>query len=95
MNVYDVIERPLVTEKGNLLRAYNNQYVFKVDWRANKIQVREAVEKIFGVDVISVQMIKVPGKRRRYGRYVSNPKPWKKAVVRLAADQRIEFFDGV
>lgn len=95
MNVYDVIVRPLVTEKGNLLRAYNNQYTFEVAWRANKIEVKKAVEKAFGVDVVSVQMVKMPGKRRRYGRYISKAKPWKKAIVRLADDQRIEFFDGV
>ncbi len=94
MQIHEVLKRPIVTEKTTL-QGDQGRYTFEVDLRANKHQVKEAVEKIFGVDVVSVNIIRLPGKRRRYGLYVSNPRPWKKATVRLAEGQSIGFFEGV
>ena len=96
MNVYEVLKRPISTEKSNVLRDYYGHYVFEVDRRANKLQVKEAVEKIFDVDVISVNIMNMPAKRGRFGRRQIVRKPaWKKAVIKLAPGQRIEFFEGV
>jgi large subunit ribosomal protein L23 len=94
MHVYDVLKRPIVTEKTTL-QGEQGRYTFEVDLRANKHQVKEAVEKIFGVDVVSVNIIKMPGKSRRYGRHMSKAHAWKKATVRLAEGQSIGFFEGV
>ncbi len=96
MNVYEILKRPITTEKSRILSDYYDQYTFEVDRRANKIQVKEAVEKIFNVAVISVNIMNMPAKRGRFGRRQIARKPaWKKAVVKLAPGQRIEFFEGV
>ncbi len=96
MNIYEILKRPITTEKSGILSDHYGQYAFEVDRRANKIQVKEAVEKIFDVDVISVNTINMPAKRGRFGRRQIVRKPaWKKAVVKLAPGQRIEFFEGV
>jgi large subunit ribosomal protein L23 len=94
VHVYEVLKRPIVTEKTTL-QGEEGRYTFEVDRRANKHQVKEAVEKIFNVEVVSVNIINMPGKRRRYGRHMSKPQPWKKATVKLAEGQSIEFFEGV
>jgi large subunit ribosomal protein L23 len=96
MNIYEVLKRPISTEKSGILSDYYDQYIFEVDRRANKIQVKEAVEKIFDVDVISVNTMNMPAKRGRFGRRRVVRKPaWKKAVVKLVPGQRLEFFEGV
>lgn len=94
MHIYEVLKRPVVTEKTTL-QGEQGRYTFEVDLRANKHQVKEAVEMIFDVHVVSVNMIKMPGKRHRYGPRVSQPHPWKKATVKLAEGQSIGFFEGV
>ncbi|MCJ7668038.1 MAG: 50S ribosomal protein L23 [Anaerolineae bacterium] len=94
MESYEVLRRPIVTEKSTM-QAEQRVYTFEVDGRANKLQVKEAVEKAFGVKVVSVNIINVPGKPRRWGRHVSHTPSWKKAIVKLAEGQRIEFFEGV
>lgn len=94
MNIYDVLKRPIVTEKTTL-QGEMGRYTFEVDLDANKHQVKEAVEKIFDVDVVSVNIMNMPGKTRRYGPHVSRPYPWKKATVRLSEGQTIGFFEGV
>ncbi len=94
MESYEVLRRPIVTEKSTM-QAEQRVYTFEVDGRANKLQVKEAVEKAFGVEVVSVNIINVPGKPRRWGRHVSHTPSWKKAIVKLAEGQRIEFFEGV
>lgn len=94
MESYEVLRRPIVTEKSTM-QAEQRVYTFEVDRRANKLQVKEAVEKAFGVKVVSVNIINVPGKPRRWGRHVSHTPSWKKAIVKLAEGQRIEFFEGV
>jgi len=94
METYEVLRRPIVTEKTTM-QSEQGIYTFEVDRRANKLQVKEAVEKGFGVEVVSVNIINMPGKPRRWGRRVSRTPSWKKAIVKLAEGQRIEFFEGV
>jgi len=94
MESYEVLRRPIITEKTTM-QAEQGFYTFEVDRRANKLQVKEAVEKVFGVDVVSVNIINMPGKPRRWGRHVSRTPSWKKAIVKLAEGQRIELFEGV
>ncbi len=96
MHVYDVLRRPVVTEKSNAQADAHNQYSFEVDRRANKMQVKDAVEKAFDVTVISVRMITIPAKMGHYGRTLIVKKPeWKKAVVTLAPGNTIQLFEGV
>lgn len=96
MHVYDVIKRPVVTEKSNLQAEVNQQYTFEVDRRANKMQVKDAVETAFNVTVMEVNIINVPPKKGRYGRLIVTKKPgFKKAVVTLAPGNSIQFFEGV
>jgi large subunit ribosomal protein L23 len=91
---YEVLRRPIVTEKTSL-QGEQGRYTFEVHPQANKHQVKEAVERAFDVKVVAVNVITVPGKSRRYGRHESTPHPWKKATVRLAEGQSIGFFEGV
>jgi large subunit ribosomal protein L23 len=94
MHIYEVLKRPIDTEKTRK-QAEEGHYTFEVDRRANKLQVKRAVEEAFGVDVVSVNIMNVPGKPRRFGRHVSRTPAWKKAVVTVAWGQRIEVFEGV
>lgn len=96
MNVYQVLKRPILTEKSDYQRD-EHQYVFEVDRRANKLQIREAIEVLFDVRVDSVNTMMMKPKRRRLGRRTITTRPaWKKAVVTLAPGERIqEFFEGV
>jgi len=94
MHPYDVLRRPLITEKGTSLQA-QSKYVFEVARDANKMQIKEAVEKAFNVKVMAVNVSHVPGKMKRLGRHSGMTRSWKKAVVTLAAGQSIEFFEGV
>ena len=93
MHIYEVLRRPIITEKGTLM-AENNQYAFEVAMDANKVMVKEAVEKRFGVNVLKVNVMRMPGKTRRFGRRVSTTPSWKKAIVTLAEGQTIEVFEG-
>jgi len=95
MHVYQVLKRPVLTEKSNYLADSLHRYTFEVDPRANKHQVREAVEHIFNVTVVDVNLMKVRGKNRRLGRYVGRTPDWKKAIVTVSAGQSISFFEGV
>lgn len=91
---YNVILRPLITEKATIL-AGDHKYAFEVDMRANKRQIREAVEKAFNVHVVKVNTMQVRGKRRRMGRRVSLTRSWKKAIVTLQPGESIQLFEGV
>ena len=95
MDLYEVIKRPLVTEKGTKQKELANQIVLEIDRRANKILVRNAVESIFKVKVLDVKVMNSRGKKRRIGRNVGKRPDWKKAIVRLAPGENIEFFEGV
>jgi large subunit ribosomal protein L23 len=91
---YRVLLRPLITEKSTVL-AQEGKYAFQVDPRANKIQIREAVEQAFNVRVRKVNVMNVRGKWRRVGRSRGISPDWKKAVVTLAEGDKIELFEGV
>jgi len=91
---YTVIRRPLITEKATALAA-ENKYAFEVDQRANKMQIREAVETAFNVHVTAVNVMNVKGKTRRYGRRYAKTADWKKAIVTLAPGDKIELFEGI
>ncbi|MCA0454732.1 MAG: 50S ribosomal protein L23 [Chloroflexi bacterium] len=94
LHIYDVLRRPVVSEKTAILTDEKNQYVFEVAEDANKIQIKEAIEVIFEVDVVKVNTMIVPAKRGRRGRnWYLRSRQWKKAVVTLAADQQIELFN--
>ncbi len=92
--IYTVLVRPLITEKGTLI-AEQNKYAFQVRKDANKLQVKEAVEKAFDVHVLKVNTMVMPGKTKRVGRSRGTTPEWKKAIVTLAEGERIEFFEGV
>lgn len=95
MDMYKVIEKPLVTEKGAGMLETGNWVAFSVNPGANKIQIREAVQKIFDVKVLQVNTQIVRGKRKRFGRTMGQSKTWKKAMVQLKEGDKIEIFEGV
>ena len=94
MHLYEVLRRPLITEKSAALQA-EGKYAFEVAREANKHQVKQVVEKEFKVKVTAVNVMTVPSKERRVGRRVVLTQPWKKAIVTLQAGDKIEFFEGV
>ncbi len=95
MHRFEVLRRPILTEKTNIQGDAENRYTFEVDRRANKLQIKEAVEKAFSVRVTAVNVMNVPGKERRLGRIRGRTPGWKKAIVTLAPGERIQFFEGV
>jgi large subunit ribosomal protein L23 len=95
IKAYNIIKRPILTEKTLLQKNLYNKLTFEVDLRANKIEIRKAVELIFKVDVIDVQTIKMKGKSKRVGRYWTKRPDWKKAVVTIKPGQKVELFEGV
>lgn len=94
MNLYEVLRRPVITEKNTGLMD-QNKYVFEARRDANKSQIKAAVEKAFGVTVTSVNVITVPAKPRGFGRMKGQRSAWKKAVVTLKPGDKIEIFEGV
>ena len=94
-SIYQVLKRPLVTEKTNALREANNQYTFEVYPRANKVEIRNAVETLFNVRVVEVKTQIIRGKVKRTRRGTGKKPNWKKAVVTLHYDDAIELFEGV
>jgi large subunit ribosomal protein L23 len=82
-DVYSVLKRPLFTEKNDRLKENYNKYAFEVDIKANKIEIRQAVEQIFGVTVVKVNTMRVHGKVKRRGRSEGRRPDWKKAIVTL------------
>jgi len=95
MEPQQLIRRPLITEKSTKLKEASNTICFEVDRTANKIEIRKAVERLFGVKVTSVRVANRQGKWKRMGRFLGQRKNWKKAYVQLAEGQKIEFFEGV
>jgi large subunit ribosomal protein L23 len=104
----NIIKRPILTEKGNRLREtggaafapgegeeYSQKILFEVARDANKMQIREAVQKLFNVQVLDVRTQIVRGKLKRIGRFQGRRPHWKKAIVTLQPGQTIEFFEGV
>ena len=93
---YDqILKKPLLTEKTTADSDNFNRYSFEVERKANKYQIKNAVEKLFDVKVEKVWTSITPGKMKRFGRYIKKTAPVKKAHVRVANGQKIEFFKGV
>lgn len=93
MQLYEVLRRPLITEKHSAQQA-QGKYAFEVTMAATKPQIKQAVEKAFKVQVTTVNVLRVAGKTRRRGRQVLPAHPWKKAVVTLKPGDKIEIFEG-
>jgi large subunit ribosomal protein L23 len=94
MRATDVVQGPLITEKGTLVNETGNQVVFRVHRSANKVEIRQAVEHLFKVKVDKVRTSRQLGKIRRVGRHAGRRPDWKKAYVTLAEGHRIDFFEG-
>ncbi|MGM0414090.1 MAG: 50S ribosomal protein L23 [Bacillota bacterium] len=94
-NARDIIISPLISEKTMKLMEENNAYTFKVAKKANKIQIRQAIEDIFSVRVVKVNTMNMKGKRKRLGFTEGKRPDWKKAIVRLEDGDSIEIFEGV
>ncbi len=95
MNPYQIIKRPLITEKATQLKE-QGVYVFEVDRKANKIEIKKAIEQIYNVKVAKVRTVNVKPKYRRWGyRRVKRKGAWKKAYVQLEEGYSIELFEGV
>ena len=94
MHVYEVLRRPLITEKSTELAA-QNKYAFEIAEGANKKMIKQAVETAFKVNVTGVNVITMKPKSRRVGRRIVLTSPWKKAIVTIKAGDKIEFFEGV
>jgi large subunit ribosomal protein L23 len=93
-NLYEVIKRPILTEKTTLQKGEENKVTFEVDKRANKIEVKSAIEKIFKVKVVDVHTMVIPGKIKRIGRFSGRRADWKKAVVTLKEGEQLPFLEG-
>ena len=95
MLAYELINRPLNTEKTNIQQEEANQITFEVDRHANRVEIARAVEQIFKTRVATVRTMQVKGKKKRMGRHIGKRRDWKKAIVTLMPGERIDFFDGV
>jgi len=93
IDIYKIIKRPIITEKTTRLKQQNNMYVFEVDINATKSMIKEAVEKLFNVDVEEVRTMIMKGKLRRYGRFEGYKSDWKKAIVKIKKGQSIKQID--
>jgi len=93
-NPRDILLRPIITEKTTQLME-DNKYTFKVALTANKVEIRQAVEQVFNVKVLEVNTMRVLGKVKRMGRSMGKRPDYKKAIVKLAPGETIEFFEGV
>jgi large subunit ribosomal protein L23 len=92
---HQVVQRPLLTEKGTRLKDEANQYLFRVAKRANKVEIKQAIETLFKVTVIDVHTLPVRGKAKRLGRFQGKQADWKKAIATLKAGDSIELYEGV
>ncbi len=90
-----VVRRALITEKGTALRERRNQYTFEVARDANRIEIKRAVESIFSVKVSEVRTLQMRGKLKRQGRFAGRRSDWKKAIVTLLPDHKIELFEQI
>lgn len=90
-----IIVKPIITEKATILRETNNDYMFEVHPLSTKEDVKHSIEKLFTVDVVSVRIINVLGKPRRRGMFIGRTHSYKKAIVRLKAEQVIPIFEGL
>ncbi len=94
MNEYDIILKPIITEKSTFVKEAGNHYVFEVLRSANKIEIGRAIEKLFKVKVINVRVSNMEGKKKRLGRHAGKRSDWKKAIVKLSPKDKITIFEG-
>jgi large subunit ribosomal protein L23 len=94
MESYRIIRRPVITEKSNAGKMTQNKVTFEVDPKANKSEIKKAIEGLFKVKVLKVNTVTLPGKKRRFGLNVTQEARWKKAVATLKQGDTIEFFEG-
>ena len=93
MELYNFIKEPIITEKSMALKEKENKYVFAVDAKANKIEIKNAVEKFFNVKVVSVATLNVKPRAKRVGQYAGYTSAYKKAIVKLAEGNKIAAFE--
>ena len=94
MNRYDIIKRPLDTEKLDRIRDRENKFAFEIDIKANKTEVKQAIEQLFKVKVVDIKTAIVRGKFRRIGKSEGQKSNWKKAIVTLKEGDAISLFEG-
>jgi large subunit ribosomal protein L23 len=92
---HHLIKGPIITEKTHTLREANNKLTLKVDVKANKIEIRQAIEALFKVKVLAVNTIQMMGKKKRLGRNEGKRPDWKKAIVTLAPGEKISGYEGL
>lgn len=95
MHIEEVLIKPLLTEKSSIETENTNRYVFKVQKKASKFQIKDAVEKMFDVKVVNVRTSITAGKVKRAGKALSKSSSWKKAYVKIADGQKLELFKGI
>ena len=93
MTKWEIIKGPIITEKSNDLLENENKYTFKVALDANKVEIKQAIEAIYNVKVLDIATVRVLPKRRRVGKYEGYRSAYKKAIVKLAADNKIDAFN--
>jgi len=92
--LYQIIRRPLITERGSHLKEGQNKYLFEVARTANKVEIKKAIESLFRVHVTSVNTLSLKGKEKKVGRFSGRTPDWKKAVVTLKQGDSIDFIEG-
>jgi large subunit ribosomal protein L23 len=95
MNYQSIIKRPVVSEKSTMQKEVSNQISFEVDRKANRIEIKKAIQSLFSVQVDGVRTLQIKGKYKKRGRIIGKRKDWKKAIVTLKPGERIEFFEGI
>ncbi len=95
MNYHAIIKRPVVSEKSTMQKEVSNQLSFEVDRKANRIEIKKAIQSLFSVQVDAVRTLQIKGKYKKRGRIIGKRRDWKKAIVTLKPGERIEFFEGI
>jgi len=95
MHIEEVLIKPLLTEKSSIVTENANRYVFKVQRKANKYQIKDAVEKMFDVKVTNVKTAVLPGKVKRAGKLTKKASSWKKAYIQIQEGQKLELYKGI
>ena len=95
MNYHAIIRRPIISEKSTMQKEVSNQLSFEVDRKANRIEIKKAIQSLFSVQVDAVRTMQIKGKFKRRGRIIGKRKDLKKAIVTLKPGERIEFFEGI
>ena len=95
MHIEEVLIKPLLTEKSSIVTENANRYVFQVQRKANKYQIKDAVEKMFDVKVTNVKTAVLPGKVKRAGKLTKKAASWKKAYVQIQEGQKLELYKGL